>query len=254
MKFEVQDLTYARSQNFRLGPLSFALEPGQILAVLGENGSGKSTLLSNLLLEPRPNQGQITLGQTDLKTLSPQRKAQKIALVPQSPQIELDFTVHETVLLGRTPYATGIWESDQDQKIVQALQTRLNLDTLKNKLLSQISGGERQRTLIARALAQEPQVLLLDEPTAHLDVRYHQDLSQIVCDLRRQGLIQIVTSHDLNWIAPLADQVLFLKNGQPVAYGPAQKTMDTETLQRVFGVPFQRLSGSQGQTVFLPSV
>lgn len=250
MKFEAKDIEFKREEGFHLGPLSFAIAPGDCLGILGENGSGKSTLLSLLLQDQTLTKGQVTLNGQNLKDLTPKERAKEIALVPQAAEFGLDFSVLETVLLGRTPHIQGLWESKEDVAEAEKHLEKLNLTNLRHQKLSQVSGGERQRTLIARALAQNPQILLLDEPTAHLDVRYHHDLAHIIQQLKQENISLIITSHDINWLSQLADSLLLLQNGQPVAQGQTDKTLNAENLQKAFGVPFAQTTTDNGRSLY----
>lgn len=249
---ELTQVVLERSPRFTLGPVSLQIKPGECLAVLGENGSGKSTLLACLADALPLSSGQITLEDQPLHSLTPQQRAKTIAVVPQSLDYGLDFTVFETVLLGRFPRSPGLWETPQDKQIAETLLEKLDLSPLKDARLSEISGGERQRALIARSLAQEPKLLLLDEPTAHLDVRHHARLAQTVQDLKAQGIALLVTSHDIPWITPLADKALLLREGKAVAQGDTANVINPENLQKTFGVEFESLKSDSGHSRLVP--
>lgn len=234
---ELRSLTVANGANFTLGPITLSIEPGQCLGIIGENGSGKSTLLNALIRPPKTWTGQILLNGQPSQNLTDRLRARLVATVPQSLTDHLDFTVRETVALGRTPHASGLWESPADQEIIdQAIKTT-NLQNLQDRPLSQISGGERQRTLIARALAQQAQILTLDEPTSHLDIKHHRDLQTQLASLKDQGKALVVTSHDINWLIPISDKVLVLKSGNPLALQKAE-SLDEAVITQAFEVPF----------------
>ena len=248
--FEAQKIEFKRSNQFSFGPISIDLNPGECLGILGENGSGKSTLLSLISGDLKLDSGKIIHSSVDIDTLTVKDRARIIAVVPQRIEFGLDFTVEETVLLGRTPYSDSIWESPEDHRIADNAIDQLKLQNLKDRKITEISGGELQRTLIARALAQQPKILLLDEPTAHLDVRHHHELATTLQNLKQEGITLLITSHDMNWLNLIADKTLILQGGQQLAYGTTSETMNAEHLQKAFGVPFQSIKGSDGHIKF----
>lgn len=251
--FEFQQVSLRRSAAFSLGPVSLVVEPGGCLAVLGENGSGKSTLLALAAADLTPDQGTVLLQNQNLAELPATERAKIIAVVPQTLEFGLDFTVYETVLLGRYPHHPGLWETQVDREIADNAVHQLGLEHLKGKKLSEVSGGERQRTLLARALAQQPKILLLDEPTAHLDVRYHAELSRHLQALKAEGVAMVITSHDLNWALGFADQALLLREGKTIAQGPIAQTINAENLKKAFGVDFLTTETKTGRPWFIPA-
>jgi iron complex transport system ATP-binding protein len=212
--------------------------PGELLAILGPNGSGKTTLLRALARLIRPQAGQVRLNGIDIWTCRPAEVARVVTFAPQALEVDWPFTVREFVALGRAPHR-GWWRplTREDRQIVDAAVDRLGLTLCRHRPLTELSGGEWQRVRLARAMAQQPRVLLLDEPTAHLDPRFQFELMTAIRDLtRRGGLAVVVTLHDLNLVGPWADRVALLAEGGLHAVGAPQEVLTTETLAAAYGV------------------
>ncbi len=204
-----------------LKDISFTLGEGQFMAILGNNGAGKSTMLKcfNQILTPKA--GSIFLNKEEILKLSAKEIAKRIAFVAQSvPNVKM--TVHDMVMLGRKPYMKwGITEKDHE--MVHEAMDKLQVSDMRGRFLNQLSGGERQKVMLARALAQEPKLLLLDEPTSSLDLQNQYQVLQIVQDICRDTKISaIVVIHDLNLALRFCDQFLLMKDGQVYASGDAE--------------------------------
>lgn len=217
-----------------LKDVSFTLEPGQFMAVLGNNGVGKSTLLKCLNRILRADAGQFCLDGENVFQLSSHEIAKRIAFVSQNvPNAQL--TVHDVIMLGRRPYMQWGF-SEEDHRIVHEAMRRLNLEELRGRFLSQLSGGERQKVMLARALAQQPKLLLLDEPTSSLDIRNQYQVLQIVRDIcHNDGLSAIVVIHDLNLALRFCDRFLLLRKGEVYASGD-HTALDSKALKDVYHV------------------
>ena len=192
--------------------MSFKLKPRKILGVVGPNGAGKSTLLRLLYRYYKPTTGKIKINGIDIWQLTSRQVACSIATVLQENSSDFSLTVREIVTLGRTPYSKWLTNSnsESDKKIVQSSIDRLSLTKFENRHLNTLSGGERQRVMVARALAQEPDILILDEPTNHLDIRQQLEILNLLKDLS----ITVITSlHDLNMARINCDEILILKDG-----------------------------------------
>lgn len=235
-----------------LSGLSLALKAGQLCAVLGANGSGKSTLL-RVIAGLLPAAGKVLLDGEPVAGLSRQACAQRVALVPQQNAVDHGLRVHEVVLMGRAPHQGSLLRTRaQDVEIVQAALVSCELDSFADRALETLSGGEQQRVHVARALAQLGQTLLLDEATAHLDVRHAMALHRVV---RRQvdarGLCCVAVMHDLAAAARLADRVLLLKEGRVVAFGSVEEVMTQERLSEAFAVAIECGRTDSGQAFFV---
>jgi iron complex transport system ATP-binding protein len=229
--------------NWVLDGLTFDVDAGEILGIVGPNGSGKTSLLKLLAKVLRPNAGDIALFGQDLGTMSQVDVARTVAFVPQeSPQV-FAFTVMETVLMGRYPHRRGAkwsagfgWESAEDVSIAEQAMQSTDITNLAGRSVMDLSGGERQRCMIARALAQMPQVLLLDEPTAFLDLQHQIEICTIVRRLNEErGLTVVLVSHDLNLASQYCDRILMLKAGALFRFGSPDEVIDVNVLRAVYG-------------------
>ena len=216
---------------------------GEVLALLGPNGAGKSTLLRCLARLQRPQQGQIWLDGQPLWQIKPRLVAQKIAFAPQQAGLNPELTVEQMLLLGRTPHRGWLLPMTKaDRTIVEGLLERFNLTKYRRQSLAELSGGEQRRVIIARALAQQPKMLLLDEPTAHLDLKYQLEIMQLVSDLaHNDGVCVILTLHDLNQASLCADRIALLAHGRLQAVGAPSAVLRSELIEAAYEVPIQMI-------------
>ncbi|MGE5528125.1 MAG: ABC transporter ATP-binding protein [Patescibacteria group bacterium] len=218
--------------------LSLEAHPGSALALLGANGSGKSTLLKLLAGTLRPWSGRVELCGRDLAALGRRAAARLMAVVSQGEQAASDFTVRELVALGRHPWqARFAGESHRDRAVVDEVLAALHLTPLAGRRAATLSGGERQRVRAAMALAQEPSVLLLDEPTTYLDIRHQIELLDLVTEERRRlGRTVVMVLHDLNLAAAYADRLVLLASGRVLASGSPAGVLTPENIASAYGV------------------
>lgn len=244
--YSLKDVAFSYSKGKRaeseavLKELSCLILSGRVLGILGPNGSGKSTLLKLLARVLQPQKGTIEILSQSLAGLSQLDVAKRVALVPQETLQVFPFTIAEMVLMGRSPHHQGWggwhWEDSQDWAVTQNAMEELDVAHLGNRLVTEVSGGERQRAVIARALVQEPQILLLDEPTAFLDLHHQLDIARIIKRLNRErGLTVVLVSHDLNLASQYCDQVLMLNHGRLAAMGSPQTVIKPEVIEAVYG-------------------
>ncbi len=222
--------------------VSLTIESGEVLGILGPNGSGKSTLLKVLMRILIPQQGRIELfGQSHVAF--PQAEiSRRVAFVPQETQQAFPFTISEMVLMGRYPHHNRTWglgwEGSRDRAVAMQAMRDMDVAHLGVRLITNLSGGERQRAVIARALAQEPEILLLDEPTAFLDLHHQLEIARIIRRLNRErGLTVVLVSHDLNLASQYCDRLLLLREGEIVVMGSPEEVIAGESLERVYGCP-----------------
>ena len=217
-----------------LKDVSFQLEPGKFLAILGNNGVGKSTLLKCLNKILKADDGTFLLDGENILKMNNHQVSQRIAFVSQNvPSTQM--TVHDVVMLGRRPYMKWGF-TEKDHQIVHEAMDRLNLDALRGRFLNQLSGGERQKVMLARALAQQPKLLLLDEPTSSLDIHNQYQVLKIVQEIcRKDGLTAIVVIHDLNLALRFCDRFLLLRQGQVYDAGD-WRVLTPEALEQVYQV------------------
>lgn len=227
------------SFHYRNGPeilrqISFSLEDGQFLAILGNNGAGKSTMLKCFNQILRVEGGHVWMDGEDLLTMTHREVAQRVAFVSQNiPSTQM--TVHDVVMLGRRPYMRWGF-TEEDHRIVHEAMDRLNLSDMRGRFLNELSGGERQKVMLARALAQQPKVLLLDEPTSSLDIQNQYQVLDIVRDICRTSTITaVMVIHDLNLALRFCDRFLLLKDGQVYRSGDSS-ILDRQALREVYGV------------------
>ena len=217
-----------------LDHISFQAAPGEVLAILGNNGAGKSTLLKCFNHILKPDAGEAALHGEDLLAMSGREVAKRIAFVSQSvPGTRM--TVHDVVMLGRRPYMKWGF-TDYDHAIVHAAMDRLGLDPMRGRFLDELSGGERQKVMLARALAQQPKLLLLDEPTSALDIQNQYQVLKMVRQIcRTDQITAIVVIHDLNLALRFCDRFLLLKDGKVYRCGD-RSVLDAQALAQVYGV------------------
>lgn len=214
--------------------VDFQAEDGHFLAILGNNGAGKSTLLKCMNGILKPDAGSLLLNGEDLLTMPHRQVAQRVAFVAQT-VASTQMTVHDMVMLGRRPYM-GWSFSREDHDIVHAAMARLGLMDMRGRFLNQLSGGERQKVMLARALAQQPRLLLLDEPTSALDIRNQYQVLKIVGELcRTEGLTAVVVIHDLTLALRFCDRFLLMRDGQVYRCGGLE-VLDKTALREVYGV------------------
>jgi iron complex transport system ATP-binding protein len=229
---------YSRSAVFT--DVSLQFRPGELFAILGPNGAGKTTLLRALARLVRPLAGTISLDNRDLWACRPTEVALALAFNPQVLAPDWPFRVREFVSLGRAPHR-GWWRplTSDDQRVIDRVLADLSLSSLRHRLVTELSGGEWQRVRLAKALVQQPRILLLDEPTAHLDPRFQLELLSIVrCLVKEQSLAVVMTLHDLNLVGPWADRVALLADGRILVEGTPEDVLTESALARAYGVPF----------------
>jgi iron complex transport system ATP-binding protein len=219
-----------------LHEVSFEIAAGQRFGLLGPTGSGKSTLVRLLSGVLRPAGGRIVLGDRELASFSASELARRVAVVPQETALDFPFTVLEVVLMGRAPHLGGFgFEGDRDLEAAERAMARTGVADLAGRFFHELSGGEKQRVVIARALAQEPEVLLLDEPTTFLDIRHVVEIFELLRELSEtQRITLVVVLHDLNLAALYLSRLAFLKAGRVVACGDAESVLHYRTIREVY--------------------
>lgn len=225
-----------------LEDITFEVHRETIVGVIGPNGSGKTSLLKLLGKVLSPQRGEISLFGEPLARMSQGGVARTVAYVPQDSMQVFPFTIEETVLMGRFPHRVGGrfgigfgWETAKDLRLAEEAMVTMDVGHLRGRLINEVSGGERQRALIARALAQEPRVLLLDEPTAFLDLNHQLDICNILSRLKNQhGLSVILVSHDLNLASQYCDRLVLLQEGRLFRMGTPHDVIRPDVLESVY--------------------
>lgn len=248
---EGRGLSYAYGATTVVRDIDVRAESGRVLGLLGPNGSGKTTVVRMLTGIVPPRSGQVLLDGRPLDSVPHRELARRVAVVLQEPGGDLPMTVADMVMLGRAPHqSTFSRNGADDHRIAAAALRRVGARHLADRIFVRLSGGEKQRVMIARALAQQPAHLVLDEPTNHLDIRFQHELLAMV---RGLGITTVIVLHDLNLAARYCDDVLVLQRGRVVAHGPCADVLTPELLEGVYGVGVERLETSRGiQFLFHP--
>jgi iron complex transport system ATP-binding protein len=238
LQLRAEGISFAYRDQVVLNDIDLAIQPGELVGVIGPNGSGKSTLIKCLSRALTPQQGRVWLDGRELSSLTAQQIARHVAVVSQAVELPPGFTAFEIVMMGRIPHLAW-WQNEtaHDRDIVRAAMEATQTWTLADRLVNHLSGGERQRVVIARALAQEPQILLLDEPTAHLDIKHQIEVMELVRRLNRErGLAVLIVSHDLNLAAQYCSRLVLFKDGRVYTSGSPRQVISPEILREVYGV------------------
>jgi iron complex transport system ATP-binding protein len=255
VRLSVEQVSYAYSANPTQAPLftleanSFQARPGEIVAILGPNASGKSTLLKIIAGALEPLSGRVLLDGFVTHTLAPRARAQRIAMVQQESPLLFPSRAWEFVLQGRHPYGRSLrFETENDVIIARNALAQVGADHLSDRWMSEISGGEKQRVILARALSQQPLLLLLDEPTLHLDIGAQVDLLATLRRLAAENRYTVVVvTHELNLAAEYADQVVLLQKGKSLRVGSPASVYQRDLLEQVFHTPLTVEQGPNGR-------
>jgi iron complex transport system ATP-binding protein len=238
MEIHFDEVSFGYGRRVVLHDISLAVKGGEILGVVGPNGVGKSTLIRGASGVMKPHSGYVLVNGQDLDTLPLRRRAQIVAVVPQAVQLPETFLAEDVVLMGRTAHLGWLGqEGESDRRIAQAAMQQTATLEFAGRQVGELSGGEQQRVLIARALAQKPGVLLLDEPTAHLDLKHQDEVLRLIRTLAKENdLAVILTLHDLNLVARYTDRVALLSDGGIRKTGDARGVLTPEELAAAYGI------------------
>jgi len=232
---KIKELIFGYNEKVVLDHLSFEVSKGEILAILGPNGSGKTTLLKclNMLLKPK---GSFFIESFDISKLNEKEIAKFVGYVPQMHSPAFPYKVIDIVVSGRTPYLGFSTPTKQDYDYAYNVLNKLDLKHLVDKPYTQLSGGELRLVLIAKALVQQPKVLLLDEPTSHLDLKNRLMVLKILREITSEDITVIMSEHDPNIASIFSDKILLMCNGKVVGYGRARNVLNKENIAKVYGV------------------
>jgi iron complex transport system ATP-binding protein len=234
---KTERVAFAYTDEMVLRDVSFDVVPGEFLSVIGPNGSGKTTLLKLLYRHLSPSEGIIYLNNAPIESISRRNLSQKIAVVSQVPQFHFGLTALELVLMGRSPHMGLLaFEGKQDFEIALETMALTDVSDFSDRSIFSLSGGELQRVVIARALAQEPQAMLLDEPTSYLDIKHQIGICQLLKTMNKdKGITIIAVFHDINLASCFSDRVMIMKDGKIHGIGPPEDMITKETLESVYG-------------------
>ncbi len=253
MKIEVRDLDCGYQFNSVLNGLSFSVEAGEVVALVGPNGCGKTTLLRTISGLLAPQQGAVYLDGQRLHQMHPGEIASRLASIEQEIHCAFEISVREAVALGRLPYLTR-WGrvSRTDQAAIDQAMRQTQIDRFADRPVQTLSSGERQRVWLAMALAQEPEILLLDEPTSHLDIASQLEIMHLVRTLAEQGIAILLSLHDLNLAAHYADRLVLLSEGQLLAIGGPADVLTESLLERAYRIRVKIWHHGHGGVLVMP--
>lgn len=252
MKLNVANVEFSYSSMPVLTDVCLELAQSEILGVVGPNGAGKSTLIRCIDRILKPQRGSILLDGTEMRNMGMRETAQKLGYIPQSASQVFPATVFDTILMGRSPHV-GWRSNEQDNEKVLDVLHLLNIEDLAMRDINETSGGQQQRVFIARALAQEPDILLLDEPTSNLDIQHQLEVMEIVKYLVvKKGISAIMAVHDLNLASRYTDRVIIMKGGRIVDAGSPPDVLTPENIRSVYGVEAEVINGNGGMPYIIP--
>ncbi len=246
-----RDTVSFAAANLRFGyglhEATFELPPSGMVAIAGPNGAGKSTLLGIMAGLRQPYLGSCKYDGTEVRQWRRRDYARRVAFLPQTFRLEFPFTAEQVVLMGRTPYAGGWFESPLDHAAVARAMETTDTLAFRARDFRSLSGGERQLVILASALAQEPDTLLLDEPTTFLDLKHQLAMYRLLADFSRNGKLVVAVTHDLNLALQFSDRVMVLHHGRIAADGGPSDVLDPDLIENVFGVHAHLLPRPQGR-------
>lgn len=235
---EVKNLKFGYRESLVLKGLSFNIKKGEFVSIIGPNGSGKSTLLKTLNNLYKPNSGDILIEGKNVEDYSKRDLAKIVGFVPQDTTIDYEFTVEDIIMMGRHPYKGRFQKEDKiDYKIVNDVMEMTNTLKFKDSLITEISGGERQRVIIAKALAQNPSIILLDEPTSHLDINHQIELLNLLRTLNKEkGTTIVLVIHDINLAARFSDDIILLNEGEIIGIGNPEDVITAKNIEKAYNL------------------
>lgn len=238
---DVKDLSYSYGDRNVLNNINLSFNRGNFYSVIGPNGSGKSTFIKNISKIIAPKHESVFVENQDICSLNNKELAKIMAVIPQNLHMDYDFTVFDIVMMGRSPYKRRFQDFNlEDRKIAEKYMKATNTWELRNKLVTEISGGEVQRVIAARALCQETDIILLDEPTSHLDIQYQIEFLNIFRSLKKDRVI-IAVLHDLNLTSIFSDEIILICEGKVLARGKPWEVINKENIKKVYNLSVEIL-------------
>ena len=234
---EVDHLAFSYKDEDTLKSIDFTVKPGEFVALMGPNGSGKTTMMRCINKILKINDGLVQMDGEDISRLELEEIARICTTVPADITLDFVLTVRDFVSLGRSPFVTNVWwDSPEDDMIVNKALHDFNIAKYAERRLSEVSSGERARVLLAKGVVQTPKVMLVDEPSAHLDIKYKIQVMEILKKLSRKGLSVVIASHDINLLTRFCDRIMLLSNGRIIDYGPPLDIITEESIKKVFDI------------------
>ena len=233
----VKNLSFAYDKKVILDDINLDFNKGKLYSIIGPNGSGKSTIIKNISKTLGSQSKSVFISDKDIFTLNNKTLAKIMATIPQTTRIDYDFTVSEIVMMGRSPHKKRFEEfNTEDEIIIEKYMRATNTWELKDKFITELSGGESQRVIIAKALSQETEIILLDEPTSNLDVQYQIEILDTFRSLKTDKII-IAVLHDLNLASVFSDEIILINKGQVVDKGTPWEVINEENIKNVYNIP-----------------
>lgn len=233
----VRGVSFGYTKDMTLKDVSFEIAPGEFVALMGPNGSGKTTMMRCINKILKVNSGTIEIDGQDISGLTMAEMARVCTTVPADTAVDFSLSVRDYVALGRSPYIKTIWwEDESDEILIEDAMRDLGVAQYADRRLQELSSGERARVLLAKGIVQTPKVILVDEPSAHLDIKYKVQIMEILQNLSRKGLTVLIASHDINLLTRFCDRILLISEGSIVSYGTAKEVVTEESVEKVFGI------------------
>lgn len=230
-------MAFSYKDEHTLEDISFEIGRGEFVALMGPNGSGKTTMMRCINKIMRIDRGSIEIDGQDISEMTMQEISRICTTVPADTALDFSLSVRDYVSLGRSPYIKTLWwEDEEDEALIKDAMWDLGVAAYANRRLQELSSGERARVLLAKGIVQTPTVLLVDEPSAHLDIKYKVQIMEILRDLSRRGLTVLIASHDINLLTRFCDRVLLLSKGRIVDYGAPGDVVSESSIERVFDI------------------
>lgn len=251
MILKIDRAEYRYKQGFHLQPVSFEVKAGTFMVLLGPNGSGKSTLFSLINGSMRPAAGSVQIDGTEILSYPGKQRARMMGMVPQTSSLNFDYTVGELVAMGRYPYQGFLpYESEEDKSVIDGILEKLDLQIYRDRSVRSLSGGEYQRVLLARVLVQQTEIMLLDEPGNHLDLKHQTMLLELLKQQVAEGKTVVAVLHDINQALHYGDQGLLLNGGKCIESGDPSVFLTTELIKEVFEVSLKEYCSADGGRIF----
>lgn len=233
--------------------VSFSIPPGMLVGLIGPNGCGKSTMMKCINRMHPISSGDILIDGESVKDKTPAEIAKKVATVPATLRGAFGLTVFETVMLGRYPYLKNVWwEPEEDESMVEDAMRKFGVDHLRDRAVGALSSGEQERVLIAKAFVQQPRLMLVDEPTSHLDMKYKLDVMEYLTAMVKKDMSVLVAEHDISLMARYCDMCIIMRKGEIVGIGDPKKVITPELIEEVYDVSASVGFDNEGELFVLP--